>query len=77
MPVLAVNAQPFVDNFIDPFVDLFLLLAFLYFVFGILRFLYGINSGAKTEEIKLHLIWGTIGLFIALSANGIVGLLSI
>ena len=58
--------------FFQPLITLFIGIAFLYFLYGGLMFMAGINDPEKREKGKRHLFWGTIGLFIMLSVGGIL-----
>ncbi len=48
--------------------------AFLYFLYGVVRFLLDMKDPEQKNIGKSHLLWGTIGLFIILSAGAILRL---
>ena len=46
--------------------------SFLYFLYGVLKFIYDMNHPAEKNDGKNHLLWGTVGLFIIFSVGGIL-----
>lgn len=63
-----------VDSLVIPGVTLLTALAVVYFLYGVFTFIK--NSGDSDEAVttgKRHIIWGIIGLFIMVSAWGIIG----
>jgi hypothetical protein len=60
------------SEIVNPFIAILFSLAFLVFMWGLIQFLYQSGSSDKREEGKQHMLWGIIGLFIMLSAYGIV-----
>jgi large-conductance mechanosensitive channel len=68
--------NPIIDNIIYPAVQLLFGLAILYFVYGALQFvLHGSDEGAR-EKGKSTMLWGSVGIFIMVSAWGIIYLIS-
>ncbi len=68
--------NPIVDNIVFPAIQLLFGVAVLYFVWGVLQFvLHGSDESAR-EKGKLTMLWGTIGMFIMVSAWGIIYLIS-
>lgn len=64
---------------INPLLKLVIVITFLYFLYGMLRYIFAMSNGGKDEEInngKRHMLWGLVGLFIIFSINGIMSLLS-
>ncbi len=57
-----------------PLYSLVVGIAFLYFLFGVVRFIMNMNDPEKKNVGKEHLLYGTIGLFIILSVGGILKL---
>jgi heme/copper-type cytochrome/quinol oxidase subunit 2 len=47
-------------------------LAFLYFVWGVARFISSSGNEKEVGDSKKILIWGTVGLFVMLSLWGII-----
>jgi len=59
----------------NPFLYLFMGLAVVVFLWGVIRFIVG---GADEEAVttgKRHMIWGIVGLFIIVSVWGIMNLI--
>ena len=63
------------DNVATPIIYLLVALAVVYFLWGMLTFIQNAEAPDKREEGYKHMIWGIIGLFIMLSAKGIVNLI--
>lgn len=64
-----------IDNLIRPGITLLTALAVVYFVYGVFDF---IRNSASEEGVTTggkHIMWGIIGLFIMISAWGIIGLI--
>ena len=57
-----------------PLYSLVVGIAFLYFLYGVVRFIMSMNEPDKKNIGKEHLLYGTIGLFIILSVGGILKL---
>ena len=62
----------FRTGIINPALKFLLAASVLYFLFGVVQFM----QNREDEEKKKHLLWGTIGLVIVVSAFGIVNLIS-
>jgi len=61
----------------NPIITILFLLAFLYFLWGLIQFISSAGtSGAKLEEGKSHMIWGVVGMAIMLSAYGLMNLIT-
>lgn len=45
------------------------------FVYGLVEFLWNIDSSSAQEEGKQHMLWGIVGVFIMVSVVGIIGLI--
>ena len=48
---------------------------FFMFLFGLTKFMLNLSRGAKSDEGKKHMLWGTIGMTIMVSGYGIVALI--
>ncbi|OGD68702.1 hypothetical protein A3E89_01820 [Candidatus Campbellbacteria bacterium RIFCSPHIGHO2_12_FULL_35_10] len=60
---------------IFPIIDFLLVLAVLFFVWGLAEFIYNLSSGGdKDNKGKQHMLWGIIGLFIMVTARPIIKL---
>lgn len=46
----------------------------LYFLFGVVKYIYDMRNPSDKAVGKDHLLWGTIGLFIVFSVGGILRL---
>lgn len=57
---------------IDPLIFLMLALGMLVFMWGIVEFISGADNEEKVTQGKQHMVWGIIGIFIMLSAWGIL-----
>lgn len=71
------NVQALIDKVIDaivnPLIAIFFAAAVVVFFWGLIQFLY--HQGAdseKREDGKRGMIWGLIGMFIMLSAYGLL-----
>jgi hypothetical protein len=67
------NVKKFVLN---PIIALLFTLAIVYFMYGVVRFIYGYAEKGTMEEGKKHLLWGTVGLTIMVSVYGLMNLLT-
>jgi hypothetical protein len=70
----AVNSivQKITNAIILPLVSLVFLAAFLYFVYGVVKFLINTDDPEKRAQGKQHILWATIGLAIMMSVYGII-----
>jgi hypothetical protein len=62
---------------IDPLITFFMILASVLFIWGVIEFLF---IGASNEEAKSkgkkHMVWGLVGLFIMISVNLIMAVIT-
>jgi hypothetical protein len=63
------------DNIVNPIILLMLALAVIFFLWGVLDFVRNAENSEKRKEGGTHMLWGAIGLFIMISAYGIVRLI--
>ncbi len=64
--------NPLINIIVYPVIQLMFGLAVLYFVYGALQFvLHGADESAR-EKGKMTMLWGSIGIFIMVSAWGII-----
>lgn len=63
------------DNIVTPVIYLIVALAVVYFVWGVLVFIQNADNPEKREDGYKHMIWGIIGMFIMLSAKGIINII--
>jgi hypothetical protein len=66
--------QDTISGFFTPLYQLIVMITFLYFLYGVLKFVYDMRDPEKKNFGKSHLFWGLIGLFIILSAGAIIPL---
>ena len=62
---------------LNPMIILGFVVALIYFTWGLLRFLKNRQSNAEASNVgKSHMIWGLVGLFIMVSAFGIMNMIA-
>jgi hypothetical protein len=61
-----------VTEVLSPLYELIASVAFVYFLYGVVMFIIGMNDPEKKTIGKQHMLYGTIGLFIILSVGGIL-----
>lgn len=66
--------EKMVTEIFSPLYKIVVAIAFLYFLYGVVMYLYNMNHPEEKNTGKQHLLWGTIGLFIIFSVGGILGL---
>jgi succinate-acetate transporter protein len=60
---------------VNPLIEILYALAFIIFLWGIFEFVMGSGDEKARETGKQHIIYGLLGLFILVSAFGIVNLI--
>lgn len=58
-----------------PLITLMSLVAFVYFVWGVVQFIAGAADEERRKKGQQHMIWGIIGLVIMFGANAIIALI--
>ena len=58
-----------------PIETLLIVLATLFFLWGVVEFIAGASSEDKRTQGKRHMIWGIVGLAVILGARGIIKVL--
>jgi len=53
---------------VDPVINFLFILAFLYFIYGIVVFIQNANNEEARAKGKQHMVWGIVGLLIMFSA---------
>lgn len=68
----------FTTYVIDPILLVLAAAGFLYFVWGLVIFLFALSQGdtSKAGEGKRHMIWGVVGMVIMFSVVGIIQLIN-
>ena len=61
-----------ITYFLNPIYQIVVVVAFLYFLFGIVFFLFQMNNPDMRDRARSHLFYGLIGLFIILSVGAII-----
>ncbi|OGC80792.1 hypothetical protein A2943_02845 [Candidatus Adlerbacteria bacterium RIFCSPLOWO2_01_FULL_51_16] len=57
---------------INPLILFLFSAGLLVFIFGLVEFLYALNTGGDQKAGKQHMLWGVLGMFIMASAWGIL-----
>jgi len=68
--------DPIISNIISPAIALLFAIALVVFSYGVLRYVWGSNDGDARSHAKMSMIGGIIGMFIMMSAWGIVHLIA-
>jgi uncharacterized membrane protein YidH (DUF202 family) len=63
------------DNIVYPIIYLLMALAVIYFLWGVVGFIQNADNAEKRQEGYQHMIWGIIGIFIMVSATGIINII--
>jgi len=63
------------DKILNPLVFLFLALAVLYFLWGVFEYVRDYDSEEAKSKGAKHMLWGIIGIFIMVTAFGILNLI--
>ncbi len=64
-----------IDNIINPAIYLLMAVAVMYFLWGAFQFVRNADSSDERKKGGLNMMWGVIGLFIMVSAYGILNLI--
>lgn len=64
--------QKAITYVLNPIYQIVVVVAFLYFLFGVAYLLFQMNNPEKREQARAHLFYGVIGLFIILSVGAII-----
>ncbi len=77
---LPATAVKFIKNvnsaILNPLIILAFTVALFVFLYGVFQFVRGGDSGESREEGRRHMFWGVFGLFIMISAFGIINLIA-
>ena len=68
--VLKISAE-----IINPLIGLLVAVAFVVFIWGLVQFIWGVQSEEDREKGKRHMVWGIVGMFIMIAVFGILALL--
>ena len=61
---------------LNPLISLLFGLAFAYFVWGVVKYVWSAEQEASREEGRRAIVWGLIGMFIMFSVFGILRLVT-
>ena len=64
------------SQIVTPLIYLLFALALVYFFWGVMVFIQNADVPEKREEGYKHMIWGIIGIFIMVSAIGIINIIT-
>lgn len=65
-----------IAEFFSPLYQLAVGFAFVYFLYGVVKFIYNINNPEEKKLGRNHMLYGLIGLFIIFSVGGILSVLN-
>lgn len=68
--------SPIITNIVNPVVKFLVLIAVVYFVWGVVKMIINAKEPSAHEEGRKHMMYGLIGLFIMISAWAIVYVIS-
>jgi hypothetical protein len=63
------------DNIVNPIVSLMIGIAVVYFIWGVFQFVRNAESSEERKKGGMHMLYGSIGLFIMVTAYGILNLI--
>ncbi|MBU6370858.1 MAG: hypothetical protein KGH93_02485 [Patescibacteria group bacterium] len=63
------------DQIVTPIIYLLFALALIYFFWGVFQFIKNADNETERENGKWHMIWGVIGMFIMISAKGLINII--
>ncbi len=67
--------QNILDNIVNPLVLLMIGLAVVYFLWGVFEFVRNAESSEERKKGGMHMLYGALGLFIMVTAYGILNLI--
>ncbi len=67
--------QKILDNIVNPVVTLLVAVAVLVFIYGVFEFVRNAESSDERKTGGQHMLWGAVGLFIMVTAYGILNLI--
>lgn len=68
--------DPIIANIINPIIGFMFALAVVVFAFGVLKMIISGGEADARSTAKASILWGLVGMFIMVSAWGIVSLIS-
>ncbi len=67
--------QGILTNIVNPIITLMVGVAVVYFLWGVFEFVRNAESSDERKKGGEHMLWGAIGLFIMISAYGVLNLI--
>lgn len=67
--------QNVLSQIVNPIIYLLFALAVVYFVWGVMEFIRNADNSEKKADGYKHMIWGIVGIFIMVSAKGLINLI--
>jgi hypothetical protein len=66
--------QSVTSEIINPIIGIIFAVALLYFLWGLMTFIFAAGDTSKMTEGKQHMLWGTIGMVVMISVGAILAL---
>ncbi len=74
-----VDPEHLLDNIlkmiVNPIITLMVALAIIYFLYGVFVFIRNAENSEERKKGGMHMLWGAIGLFIMVTAYGVLNLI--
>jgi ABC-type phosphate transport system permease subunit len=67
--------QRILDNIVNPIILLMVVVSVVVFLWGVFQFIRNAESSEERKKGGLHILWGSVGLFIMVTAYGILNLI--
>ena len=67
--------QKILTNIVNPLVTLMVAVAVLVFLWGVFQFIRNAESSDERKKGGMNMMWGAIGLFIMVTAYGVLNLI--
>lgn len=61
---------------INPAIGVLFAVAFMFFLWGMAKFIFQADDDHEREQGKKHIIWGLVGMFIMVSVYGIIAIVT-
>ncbi len=74
MDAVSILVDKIVVEIVNPAIALIFVAGLVVFFWGLVEFLWNRADSDKQEHGKRHMLWGVVGVFIMLSAYGILAL---
>lgn len=62
----------FVTYILNPLILLIFAAGFFLFMWGLVKFIWSLNTGKPNPDGKSHMLWGIVGMVIMVSVEGII-----